>query len=146
MGHHRAVLRRRRADLRAGVRHPQHPYAVSHGPRRLITFIAGLGDPQLDLSDPRLLLIKDKRMLRQIGIVTLRGRLLQPAAQAFVKLLRARAASIKTALIASWWRQRSKSRAPIRRSGERPPLGAVSCCARRLGLRLALGLVPRPMP
>ncbi len=66
-----------------------------------ITFIAGLVTPQLDLSDLRLLPIKDKRMLRQIGIVTLRGRPLQPAAQAFVKLLRARAASIKTALIAS---------------------------------------------
>jgi hypothetical protein len=50
--------------------------------------MAELVTPQLDLREMRLLPIKDKGMLRQIGIVTLRGRPLQPAAQAFVKLLR----------------------------------------------------------
>jgi LysR family transcriptional regulator, carnitine catabolism transcriptional activator len=57
-----------------------------------VTFIAELVAPQLDLSDLKLLPLKSRKATREIGIATLRGKPLPPAAQAFVKLLRSRVA------------------------------------------------------
>jgi LysR family transcriptional regulator, carnitine catabolism transcriptional activator len=57
-----------------------------------ITFIADLVSPQLDLGGLKLLPLRGRKATRQIGIATLRGKPLQPAAQAFVKLLRSRTA------------------------------------------------------
>jgi LysR family carnitine catabolism transcriptional activator len=57
-----------------------------------ISFIADLVTPQLDLSNLKLVPVKGRKTTRQIGIATLRGRPLQPAAQAFAKLLRSRLA------------------------------------------------------
>jgi len=57
-----------------------------------ITFIARLVTSQLDLTELRLRPLKDRKATREIGIATLRGKPLQPAAQAFVKLLRSRLA------------------------------------------------------
>ncbi|MGH6641162.1 MAG: LysR family transcriptional regulator [Bradyrhizobium sp.] len=54
-----------------------------------ITLIAEIVTPQLDLSGLKLLPIRGKKTVRQIGIATLRGRPLQPAAQEFVRTLRA---------------------------------------------------------
>lgn len=59
-----------------------------------ISFIAALVAPQLDLSGLKLLPVKGRNTRREIGIATLRGRPLQPAAQAFVKLLRSRMARV----------------------------------------------------
>jgi DNA-binding transcriptional LysR family regulator len=53
-----------------------------------ITFIADLVSAQLELSGLKLLPPKGGKVSRQIGIATLRGKPLQPAAQAFVKILR----------------------------------------------------------
>jgi LysR family transcriptional regulator, carnitine catabolism transcriptional activator len=63
-----------------------------------IAFLAQLVTSQLDLTNLRLLPVRDKGAVRQIGIATVRGRALPPAAQAFVKLLRARSASIRAGL------------------------------------------------
>jgi len=59
-----------------------------------ISFIAQLVTPQLDLAGLRLVPLRDRKTVREIGIATLRGKPLQPAAQAFVKLLRANAARL----------------------------------------------------
>ncbi|WP_027583868.1 LysR family transcriptional regulator [Bradyrhizobium sp. Ai1a-2] len=57
-----------------------------------IAFVAQLVIPQLDLSGLKLLPLKHRTISRQIGVATLRGKPLQPAAQAFVKLLRSQLA------------------------------------------------------
>ncbi|WP_342724621.1 LysR family transcriptional regulator [Bradyrhizobium sp. B097] len=62
-----------------------------------ISFIAGLVTPQLNLDGLKLLPLRGRKATREIGIATLRGKPLQPAAQAFVKLLRSRVAQARRA-------------------------------------------------
>lgn len=62
-----------------------------------VSFIADLVTPQLNLDDLKLLPLKGRKATREIGIATLRGKPLQPAPQAFVKLLRSRVAQARRA-------------------------------------------------